>query len=311
MDLFCSGCRTEFKTQRSLSLHLNNSSYCGNKKRKYSSSPKTCKSTEAPHESNSSETLSNYPSNVSIGDFCSMNETTFDDTSLREKSSNNQKESEINSIDDDSISKQHETTASNQDENLIPDIHDPNKFFNDDWFNLLPSNDLLNQQSTFSQKEFLWTQNDIVQVSLLKLLHEIQAPLYAFDKIMSWAADAQLSGYKFKTEFRHRKLLMTSLYDRLDIHGLKPKKQNYTTHDGRKDEVITFDFRQSLLSLIRDPTLMSDNNMLSTGSSPYHSIPDNNDDYSEINTSERYLQIQSYKPLLKDEVRVLLLLYVD
>ena len=83
-----------------------------------------------------------------------MNETTFDDTSLREKSSNNQKESEINSIDDDSISKQHETTASNQDENVIPDIHDPNKFFNDDWFNLLPSNDLLNQQSTFSQKIF-------------------------------------------------------------------------------------------------------------------------------------------------------------
>ena len=116
-------------------------------------------------------------------------------------------------------------------------------FFDDDWYDLLPNDDILKQQFTFSQKEFCWTRNDIVQVSLLKLLHEIQAPLYAFDKIMSWAAEAVLSGYKYRTDFRHRKKLMTSLYDRLDIHGLKPKKQNYTTHDGRKDEVITFDFR--------------------------------------------------------------------
>ena len=107
----------------------------------------------------------------------------------------------------------------------MPDIQDTNNFFEDDWFNLLPSNDLLNQQHTFSQKFFLWTQNDIVQVSLLTLLHEIQAPLYVFVPIMSWAADAQLSGYKYRTDFRHRKTLMTSLYGCLDIHCLKPKKK--------------------------------------------------------------------------------------
>ena len=137
-----------------------------------------------------------------------------------EHSSNNETEYETNIID--------ENPVSNQDENMMPDIQDPNNFFEDDWFNLLPNNDLLNQQYTFSQI-FLWTQNDIVQVSLLKLLHEIQAPLYVFDQIMSWAADAQLSGYKFRIDFCHRKTLMTSLHDRLDIHGLKPKKKLQNT----------------------------------------------------------------------------------
>ena len=56
---------------------------------------------------------------------------------------------------------------------------------------------------------------------------------------------------------------------------------------------------------------MTDDNMLFTGTSPYNSIDENNDDYSEINSSERYTQIQSYKLLLKDEVRVPLILYVD
>ena len=128
---------------------------------------------------------------------------------------------------------------------------------------------------------------------------------------MTWAADAQLSGYTFRTSFRHRKKLMIALYDRLDIHGLKPKKKTYRTHDGTNDEVIIFDFRQSLLSLLRDTSLMTDDNMLFTGTSPYDSIDENNDDYSDINSSERYAQIQSYKPLRPDEVRIPLILYVD
>ena len=60
-------------------------------------------------------------------------------------------------IHGDSISKQDKTPASNQDVNPMPDIYDPNKFFNDDWFNLLPNKDILNQQSTFSQKNSLDT----------------------------------------------------------------------------------------------------------------------------------------------------------
>ena len=255
---------------------------------------KTCKPTE---------TFNNNQSNISIDDYCSTHDTSFDDSPLVEQSSSNDTECETNMIDENAVS--------NQDENMMPEIQDPNNFFEDDWYNLLPNSDLLKQQYTFSQRKFLWTQNDIVQVSLLKLLHEIQAPLYVFDQIMTWAADAQLSGYTFRTSFRHRKKLMTALYDRLDIHGLKPKKKTYRTHDGTNDEVIIFDFRQSLLSLLRDTSLMTDDNMLFTGTSPYDSIDENNDDYSDINSSERYAQIQSYKPLQPDEVRIPLILYVD
>ena len=145
MDLFCSGCRTEFKTQRALSSHLNKSSYCGNKKRKYSSSRKTCKSSDTQKESKSTERFCNNQSNISTDDYCSMNDTSFDDTPIVEKISKNQNQPETNNIDDNSLSNQDETPTSNNDENKMPDIHDPNNFFDDDWFDLLPNDDILNQ----------------------------------------------------------------------------------------------------------------------------------------------------------------------
>ena len=110
-----------------MSSHLNKSSYCVNKKRKYSSSPKTCKTTKTQNESNTTETFSNNQSNLSIDDYCSMNDTSFVGTPLA-KNPNNQPESERNMIDDESISKHDKTPASNQDVNTMPDIYDPNFF---------------------------------------------------------------------------------------------------------------------------------------------------------------------------------------
>ena len=104
---------------------------------------------------------------------------------------------------------------------------------------------------------------------------------------------------------------MSDLYDRLDMHGLKPQKTKYKTHDGLEDEVVTFDFKQSLLSLLRDKSLMSDDNMLFSGNTPFDSIDTSCDIYSDLNASDRYVQIQSYKPLHPNEVRVPLILYVD
>jgi hypothetical protein len=134
---------------------------------------------------------------------------------------------------------------------------------------LVPDMKLFDQQAKFSAKSFLWTQTDIVQVSLLKMLQDVNAPLYLFDKILKWAAEANSMSYKFPSVFRHRKKLMSDLYDRLDMHGLKPQRKKYKTHDGSEDEVVTFDFKQSLLSLLRDKFLMSDDNMLFSGDTPF------------------------------------------
>ena len=98
-------------------------------------------------------------------------------------------------------------------------------FFDDDWINLVPDMTLLEQQLKFSKKTFLWTQTDIVQFSLLKILHDVKAPLYLFDKIMNWAVEANAMSYKFSSVFRHREKLMSDLYDQLDMHGLKPQKK--------------------------------------------------------------------------------------
>ena len=44
---------------------------------------------------------------------------------------------------------------------------------------------------------------------------------------------------------------------------------------------------------------------------PFESIDTISGTYSDLNSSDRYVQIQSYKPLHPNEVRVPLILYVD
>ena len=47
---------------------------------------------------------------------------------------------------------------------------------------------------------FTFTNERRVEVSLLKLLNELGAPLFAFKEIMEWAADAYHSEYKFNPD---------------------------------------------------------------------------------------------------------------
>ena len=103
---------------------------------------------------------------------------------------------------------------------------------------LIPDSEILKQQSIFLKKNTIWTENDNVQGSLLKMLHEIKAPLYMFDKIMNWAADANTSSYIFSSVFRRRDRLIRDLYDRLDMHGLKPKKINFLYIMGLKIQLL-------------------------------------------------------------------------
>ena len=82
-------------------------------------------------------------------------------------------------------------------------------------------------------------------------------------------------------------------------------------HDGSEDSVITFDFKQAIHLFLRDSTLMYGDNMVFIGNTPYNSIPKNCSTYSDINISDRYLQIQNYKPLYPNEVKIPIQLYVD
>ena len=129
MDLFCSECSTEFKTMRALSMHLNLSSYCGKKKRKFSSSSKTCKSIDTQKESISSESFCNNQSNIITDDSCHTNDITFDDTPIEEMYPSNQTVFGRNNVDDNSLPRQDETPAFSNDGTEMPDIQDPNNFF--------------------------------------------------------------------------------------------------------------------------------------------------------------------------------------
>ena len=65
--------------------------------------------------------------------------------------------------------------------------------------------------------------SDMVVVSLLKLMKKVNAPLYLYDSIMKWAADARAAGYDFKPKFQSRETLMVKIKKNLHLDALVPE----------------------------------------------------------------------------------------
>lgn len=107
-----------------------------------------------------------------------------------------------------------------------------------------------------------YTIDDAVHLRLMNLCHDIAAPMYAYDSILNWAQDAKLSGYSFPTDAPSRKTYLDHLYDRFNMHGIKPIENEVPLYPDKIANVITFPFREMVESLTSDDTLMQAKNLL-------------------------------------------------
>ena len=99
-----------------------------------------------------------------------------------------------------------------------------------------------------------------IQLQLLQILEDIGAPLYAFEKIMNWSANAYLGGYKFPSRFSSRDKMVDKLSDIFCMKKMVPSFTTIQLHDGKNSKVNHFDFEQMCYSLLSDETIMKDSN---------------------------------------------------
>ena len=97
-----------------------------------------------------------------------------------------------------------------------------------------------------------------IEVTLLKILTELDTPLWAFKVIMDWALDAMQSGYNFIPHQQTYQGQLTTVAKWVGLDHLKPITVNVPLPGERADDkvpVTTFDFVGQVLSLLSDREL--------------------------------------------------------
>jgi hypothetical protein len=122
--------------------------------------------------------------------------------------------------------------------------------------------------------EIIFTDDQRIEVSLLRLCTDMDAPLWAFEHIMDWAHDAFVRDYKFIPKQGEYKSQIPHLQKWLNMKNLRPIEKEVdlpgavsgTTH---RIKVTTFDFKSQVHSLLSDPVLNKAENLVFNADNPF------------------------------------------
>ena len=169
-----------------------------------------------------------------------------------------------------------------------------------------------NEQGNQTQQQMSipYRTHEYVEVELLQLCRSLQTPLYGYDAIMKWANSAALQGYTFPSNAPSRNTVIQQLYNRFDLNGIKPKIESVILDGGGTSEVVTFDFKEMIQSLLNDKRLMQDDYLVFCNDDPL-SAPLPSAYLGELCTGKWFAK--AYQKLCKEEGDFLcpILLYID
>ena len=176
---------------------------------------------------------------------------------------------------------------------------------------------LIEQEQHFQTKKSNYSINlhKKAEIDLLKILADYKCHNEAYGTIMKWAAHWNSKNIHFNPNprytFHSRKKVMNDLKSQYDMEGMKPSsKVIQLTNDGSSSINITsFDFKQQILSLLRNKDLMNPANLVfenepGIGVEPSNS---NEDNISEIIHSDWYKSAHLHyeKEKGRDEFRII------
>ena len=111
-----------------------------------------------------------------------------------------------------------------------------------------------------------------VEIILLKILIEIEAPLWAFEDLMDWACDAYQTGYNFMPRQKQYKAQVENITKWLGMEHMQPQEVTVTLPGkipGQTIKVTTFDFISQFHSLLSDPELQQLSNLTVNPDNPF------------------------------------------
>lgn len=155
-----------------------------------------------------------------------------------------------------------DTDTNAADKHMNTEYHDTEDIASDD--GILMEEDITNRPTLTSTTGVIHSINQKWTVALLQLLNEINAPDYAFSKILKWGRDAKAEGYTFNPlggVNRNRNIAL--MYDSLhNAKKLRPSVQTIQCPTAGSSDVIMFEFAPQLLYLLQNPLIMTAENLI-------------------------------------------------
>ena len=156
---------------------------------------------------------------------------------------------------------------------------------------------LFKQEEDHAQKSKgmrnMWSVDDVAKVDLLHTLNKHGCPNGVFNDILRWSrhysSRAGCTIFDSGTQFQRRDTFLNKLSEKRDMIGLRPTIKKLIISDGVSIDVTTFDFKQQLLSMLRDKELMKITNLV-----PFSHYTRESEHISEIQDGAWYKKAQQY-----------------
>lgn len=119
------------------------------------------------------------------------------------------------------------------------------------------------QLANLGEEEFAANSEDLVMIKLLDLIGKLGCPLNSFDHIMRWAEDAVQMNYRFPGQAPRRETFVNKLTKRFRMGNQLPQtiKVDLIGGDIPSINVVRFDFKTQLTSLLMNTDLMKSENL--------------------------------------------------
>ena len=153
-------------------------------------------------------------------------------------------------------------------------------------------------------------------IKLMDTLKRKKAPLNAYQELLEWHLRETGEMAEHETigdipNYKHRAPLLKELYERYNVENMKPKIKKVKLPSSKAVVFIPYrNAADSIVSLLTDPRI-TDEDYLFHGDSPWCSPPDNITHISDLNTGEAYLKTHAQLVNKKNQVLVLVPMYID
>ena len=151
------------------------------------------------------------------------------------------------------------------------------------------------------------------QVELLQLLKKAGASLLLYDELMQWSyRSSVVHKYSFKELPQSRTKIMNKIIGEYNMEGMLPKTIEFQLPNCKKMVKVTVhDIRQAIYSLLTDPEVMKDENLIFRDN-PFEEPVHKPAHISDINDGQAYyMAFQTHVKVKGEDVLCPILLYID
>ena len=116
-------------------------------------------------------------------------------------------------------------------------------------------------ENTLLRKEPFRTSRESIEIKILKFCEKINAPLYAYDELMTILSKCTITDDTFSHDFTRRSVLLKQMEKQYHMAESKPKTKHVKLENGQDITVMTCAFLPMLHSVLNNPRCVSDDNL--------------------------------------------------